>query len=778
MKKLLTYVFAIIAFVACSESDVDNVSKISLSDTSIRFEGIGGSHMITFSATTDWNIEIDESAQSWCSLDQSSGSAGNRIIFVTVSPNLELDQKEREASLIITTDYTTEQVKIVQEYDHQLVLDAERKVLISFYETFKTGSFNHHKNEEILKNWGSNEPVSKWTGVYTNDHGRVTEIILQNYGDDLKLLIPSEISTLAALEVIRLNDNDIVGSIPAEIGGLSNLRELWLQGNDLTGTLSESLRSLAKLKDLRLYDNRLFGLIPESFYDWDFWQSWWGYSIWQNNFQIENQNLSGPKSVVKCFNGNTIDLSKEYAKNKYTILFQWNEDYQTEMVLPQLRKIYNSHSYNDVRIIGWTTSKSATKNGAISKAESLGMEWDNFYYDKSENYFGTPDGYPANEGTYITVVDSTGKIVFSDLFDSDVYLYDGHFIRLMDNDFKKIDSKKYESTDFSKDGEVKQLQKATKGNGIDIVLMGDAYSDRMISLYDRTMKTAMEKFFDVEPYKSFRDYFNVYSVTAISKNEVYTSKSSTAFSCYFGALTHVGGKDSKVFSYGRKAISEDRMDEALFVVVMNDNSHCSGTCYLFSSSGGDWGNGTAVAYFTLGWYDEFFERVLHHEAGGHGFAKLADEYDNKSGEIPENEIKSRQSKEKYGWWRNVDFTSDPNKVKWSHFLKDSRYKYDGLGVFEGAFTYAKGAYRPTENSIMNENTGGFNAPSREAIYYRIHKLAYGDDWEYDYEEFVRYDAKNRKKEESRGVPYRLDNSENFQPTHPPVVINKSWRDAE
>ena len=45
---------------------------------------------------------------------------------------------------------------------------------------------------------------------------------------------------------------------------------------------------------------------------------------------------------------------------------------------------------------------------------------------------------------------------------------------------------------------------------------------------------------------------------------------------------------------------------------------------------------------------------------------------------------------------------------------------------------------------MNDNCGGFNAPSREAIYYRIHKLAYGPDWEYDYETFVAYDqgAKN------------------------------------
>lgn len=45
---------------------------------------------------------------------------------------------------------------------------------------------------------------------------------------------------------------------------------------------------------------------------------------------------------------------------------------------------------------------------------------------------------------------------------------------------------------------------------------------------------------------------------------------------------------------------------------------------------------------------------------------------------------------------------------------------------------------------MNDGNGSFNAPSREAIYYRIHKLAYGPEWEYDYEEFVKWDqgAKN------------------------------------
>ena len=336
----------------------------------------------------------------------------------------------------------------------------------------------------------------------------------------------------------------------------------------------------------------------------------------------------------------------------------------------------------------------------------------------------------------------------------------------------------YKSTDYSKDGEVKQLQTATKGDGIDIVLMGDAYSDRLIAdgTYDQTMQTAMEKFFEVEPYKSFRDHFNVYSVTAVSKNEVYTNTSETAFAGYFGGGTLVGGNDQRAFYYAQQAIGEERMDEALIVVMMNSTAY-AGTCYMYNPTVGDYGDGISVSYFPVGEDTESLGQLIHHEAAGHGFSKLGDEYAYQHmGAIPESEIASARTMAEYGWWKNIDFTNDPTKVKWNHFLTDSRYTNDGLGVYEGAFTYWTGAYRPTQNSIMNTNVGGFNAPSRESIYYRIHKLAYGEDWEYDYEEFVEWDAKNRTT--TRGIPYRLDIPNNFQPTHPPVVVKSSWRNAK
>ena len=201
---------------------------------------------------------------------------------------------------------------------------------------------------------------------------------------------------------------------------------------------------------------------------------------------------------------------------------------------------------------------------------------------------------------------------------------------------------------------------------------------------------------------------------------------------------------------------------------------------MYYPTKGDWGDGTSISYFPVGADAEALGRVLHHEAGGHGFSKLGDEYAYEyMGMIPGSEIDAAQMLGEYGWYKNVDFTSDPTQVKWYYFLNDSRYANEGLGVYEGAYTYWSGAYRPTYNSIMNANIGGFNAPSREAIYYRIHKLAYGETWQYDYEEFVEWDARNRATTSStRGIPYRLNIPDDFKPLHPPVVMSKSWRDIK
>ena len=337
----------------------------------------------------------------------------------------------------------------------------------------------------------------------------------------------------------------------------------------------------------------------------------------------------------------------------------------------------------------------------------------------------------------------------------------------------------YLSTDYSVDGTTTSIQRSTSGSGIDLILMGDAFSDRQIEdgTYANVMQKAADAFFSEEPYKSMKDRFNVYTVNVVSATEGY-EHSGQALSTGHGDGSYVYGNDAKVIEYAKKAISEERLDDAVIIVMMNEDAY-AGTCFMYNPPSGNYSRGLSIAYFPTSSDETTFNGLVSHEAGGHGFAKLADEYAYEyMGAISADEINNRKQNEPYGWWKNVDFTSDPATVKWSQFLSDPRYANEGLGCFEGGLTYWTGVWRPTDASIMRYNTGGFNAPSRYAIWYRIGKLAYGESWEGSYEDFVAYDAVNRTPAavQRRSAQRRNYVEKPLPQLPPPVVVGHSWRE--
>ena len=157
-------------------------------------------------------------------------------------------------------------------------------------------------------NWVSDEPLSEWTGVTTNDDGRVTRLDINRNNlsgaippelgrlfkleylsltrsqlsgsippelgrlfkleylsltrNQLASSIPPELGNLSNLEILSLSSNQLSGSIPTELGKLSNLTELWLWGNDLSGDIPSALSELSNLEILSLQNNGLTSEIP------------------------------------------------------------------------------------------------------------------------------------------------------------------------------------------------------------------------------------------------------------------------------------------------------------------------------------------------------------------------------------------------------------------------------------------------------------------------------------------------------------------------------------
>ena len=325
----------------------------------------------------------------------------------------------------------------------------------------------------------------------------------------------------------------------------------------------------------------------------------------------------------------------------------------------------------------------------------------------------------------------------------------------------------YTSSDYSQDGQVTKIHSATVGKGIDVVFVGDAFADKDQDLFNKYVKLGKEAFFTEEPFRSTKDRFNIYRIGSVSKNGIITQEGGdTKFSAQFGEGTAISGDNEAVFSFVQEKIPSVDLTKTIIFVIINKAKY-AGTCHMYS-------NNQAVCYVPLCRDENEYAQTLRHEGCGHGFGKLADEYFYTSqGTIPTKMIAQLKQWKgfAYGFYENVDLTSDLNTILWSKFISDSRYS-GKVGVYEGGYTYPYGVYRPTDNSIMRYNTGGFNAPSREAIYKKIMKFSEGNAWTYDYETFVAFDAPARSAEAVTRAAAQCAavDKANFIPLAPPVMV--------
>lgn len=291
------------------------------------------------------------------------------------------------------------------------------------------------------------------------------------------------------------------------------------------------------------------------------------------------------------------------------------------------------------------------------------------------------------------------------------------------------------------------LQKATRGNngGINIVILGDGYDAKDISSGDylTNIKQEVEYFFGIEPYTTYRDYFNVYTAFPLSTETgvgtVNTIRYNRFNTTYTGGVGLTADYD-EIFNYALNAptVTQDNLKQTLIIIVPNSTDY-GGITQM-------WEDGSAIAFCPLSTYGYPLDSrgVIQHEAGGHGFGKLGDEYIYHNAFIDfcnclccghTDEFNNAKN---LGWYENLSLTGKIHEVPWSHLIFDNRYS-DIVDIFEGGFMHNRGVFRSEQSSCMNNNIPYYSTISRESIVKRIKRYA-GET--YSYEEFVANDRRD------------------------------------
>ncbi|WP_327242832.1 M64 family metallopeptidase [Streptomyces sp. NBC_01320] len=244
---------------------------------------------------------------------------------------------------------------------------------------------------------------------------------------------------------------------------------------------------------------------------------------------------------------------------------------------------------------------------------------------------------------------------------------------------------------------------------LDVVIIGDGYTaDQQADFHaDATAKWA--DITAVEPYRSYRELFNVWTVDAVSNESGISGDpgagivKDTALSSYFwcGDIERLVCADiDKVASYAAEAPAAD------LVVVIANSTKYGGAGYSGLQAEGYPFGGVS----TLSSDNSKSSMIAVHEIG-HSVGLLDDEYTYPS----------------YGTWTGGE-TDGPNsttytpaqlaerRAKWYRWLGESDPTGSTVGTYEGSAYYPLGIYRPTSTSLMRElSSTEFNLPGREAM---------------------------------------------------------------
>lgn len=311
----------------------------------------------------------------------------------------------------------------------------------------------------------------------------------------------------------------------------------------------------------------------------------------------------------------------------------------------------------------------------------------------------------------------------------------------------------------------------TKGSkAVTLVVIPDGYTASQMATYVTDATAALNALFNTEPYKAYKDYFNVW-ILRVASNESGASTTdgngniTTARDCYFRSKWGEGYKDmaanaDKVYSFVEDncpdIINETHtIDEVAIAMIINDSRY-GGICHI-SNNGRSyamipndatvrtWKHPTTEAYSATAtpgntrtvpsseieteglsntgiWYCTFV-----HEFGGHGFGRLKDEYWYNSYYNAESDIDGHTWTVPYGLNISGHYSTTP----WDALLAvrsdwaDDNSKYDRIDKYQGGDVSMFNRWRSERISCMIDNRFYYSTWQRYLIAKRIISLSGG-----------------------------------------------------
>lgn len=531
---------------------------------------------------------------------------------------------------------------------------------------------------------------------------------------------------------------------------IKNISSSCFSGNNFSSIIFSSDSEILKIGDSAFTDNRRLSepiILPKGLISLGAY-AFWGCNTLSQVVMSSNIMTIGEAAFLDCYGFTSLTCEAilpptlgagvfdGVAKDNFTLEVpeQSVTRYQTEPGWSDFRRISAHHDFSISRPL------LRTLNANYSKTYTLRAPANQSWSIQSK-----PDWVTISPSEGVGKMDVT--ITVSEMASTDVTTFESTFI----NEWGSVEYQSYEGRageivflldekDYTStmkveqynyahaDGEVIVNQSATKGNGVNIVFMGDCFDARDIASgkYLDGINEAIGYYFDIEPYKSYKEYFNIYTVIGMSPDTgmgtVNTIKDAKFGSQY--SLDGITPNTAITYEYVMKAatVNEDNLNKTLVVMVENTTDY-GGICYM-------WGDGSAIAICPMSRdaYPYDFRGIVQHEAGGHGFAKLADEYIYHNAFIEAcscvccNHLDGFNVGKSLGWYRNLSSNGDMNSVEWAHLIFHSDYS-DMVDMYEGGYYHTRGIYRSEATSCMNNNIPYYSAIQRQEMVERIMKYA-------------------------------------------------------